>query len=868
MVRSVQSSSLRKRSLVSEHLELRRLMAIDVFSDDLHSAADVSACVAVPLHDGAVPSENAQLEIAAAPLEQEFETFSSDEELKGFLIERAVSQYKEVLGKTLDYPPGGWWWRWGPVVFDGVDSPTAGNTHSDTNVQVAGVDEADLVETDGDYLYVLRDQELLIFDTHSAADAKLVSRTQLDVWATGMYLRGDRLTIIGANNLYYPAVGGPATGGIAADMAIWPGNFQSRTNITILDVSNHAAPETVRKLDIDGNYISSRSIDGKIVLIQQNSVEAPVPHFDVIDADGKVVESVNTQDPVLADGKQAPTFWQSGYKYRVESEESYRAHLQNEILGALPQFVDTPPYPTFAPPSPQRLLEATDIYKPGADNVWGLTTVTVIDSTLEEPTVVDSTAAFDAYASTIYVGANSVYLMENAGTFDAATNTYQAATRIRKFSLGEDGYELAAEGKVRGDVFNQFAVDEHDGYLRVATTQTWGGNIGNNVYVLQENGKTLDVVGKIEGLAPGERIFSTRFMGDTAYVVTFRQIDPLFTIDLSDPTAPVVRGELKLPGFSTYMQALNDQFLLGIGRDADPVTGRREEMQVTLFDVNDLANPRVQSQVVIPHTDWTWNDVESNHLAVGWYPEANVLALPVVQSRQGEPIDWNHDGVTDYFAPTWENSLQVFHVNFESAAPNSPQLVPLGGVEHDTQVLRSVRIGDELYSISRDSLKIVPLRDPTNTIREIYYGREFVGIQNDPDAPGSGTLMIMGSYQDDKIEVNTRGDGMIDVTINGLLQGSVDGANVRTISVDGNLGPDSVILRGASAALNVTGTNVESIVRPDRGDFNRDGKFDLLDFALLRQQFKQSGANLTADADGDGSVGIRDFAILRRNFNT
>ena len=868
MVRKILSC---RRSFLSEALEQRQLMAIDVLDSDLAQGGAPACVAAIAAPDAiiehaplAAMSGTAQTDglIAPPPVAQDFETFANDDELKEFLINRAVKQYADVLGKTLDYPPGGgWWWRYGPAEVDVAVPGT--NGHSDTNVQVAGVDEADLVETDGNYLYVLRDNELLIFDTRVADQTKLISRTALDNYPTGMFLRGDRLTLIGGNNLYYPAVTGV---GIAADVAIWPGNFVNRTNVTILDVSNREAPATLRKFDLDGNYAASRSIDGKIVLIQQQYLNLPVPKYEVIDANGEVVKDP-TKPTIQTDARPSiPVWWQSGYKYRVESEASYRAHLQDKILNILPQYIDTPPYPTFAPPSPQRMLQANDVYKPLNDDQWGLTTIAVIDSTLEEPALVGATATFNSYTSTVYVGEKSMYLLENASALNAATQEWDAITNIRKYELTADGAVLAAEGTVRGYVLNQFSVDEHEGNLRIATTQNWGRNAANNVYVLAENGKSLDVVGKIEDLAHGERIFSARFMGDRAYIVTFRQIDPLFTLDMSDPTNPVVRGELKLPGFSTYMQSLNDQYLLGIGRDADPVTGRREEMQVTLFDVNDLANPRVQSQVTIPHTDWTWNDVETNHLAVGWYPEANVLALPVVQSRQGSPVDWNNDGTVDYFAPSWENSLQVFHVSFESAAPNSPQLIPLGQVNHDTQVLRSVRIGEELYSISRDSLKVVPLRDPSNTIKEVFYGREFVGVQTDPDTPGTGQLMVMGSYRDDKIVIQTRADGMIDVSVNGQPRGSFDGSRVTSIAVDGNLGPDSVTLLGGDGLRNVSGANVESIVRRDRGDFNQDGNVDIRDFAMLRTQFGRTGAE-SADADGDGVVGLKDFRALRAHFN-
>src|SRR5262249_50305001 len=153
-------------------------------------------------------------------------------------------------------------------------------------------------------------------------------------------------------------------------------------------------------------------------------------------------------------------------------------------------------------------------------------------------------------------------------------------TGIERFALGDGHPDLTAVGQVAGQVLNQFSVGESGGTFRVATTTHVGSNPSSNVYVLTADQGVLKVTGALENLRPGEQIYSARFSGDTGYLVTFPQTDPLMTLDLSDPSHPRVAGELQLPGFSRYLQQLDDTHLLGIGRDVDPTTGRTGGLQV------------------------------------------------------------------------------------------------------------------------------------------------------------------------------------------------------------------------------------------------------------------------------------------------
>jgi hypothetical protein len=249
------------------------------------------------------------------------------------------------------------------------------------------------------------------------------------------------------------------------------------------------------------------------------------------------------------------------------------------------------------------------------------------------------------------------------------------------------------------------------------------------VYVLQNAGDELNIVGQTPGLAPGEQIFSVRFVGDTGYVVTFRQVDPLFAIDLSDPANPQVKGDLHIPGFSNYLQPLRDDFLIGLGRNADPNTGRVQELQLSLFDVGDLSSPQLADRYSFDVPEWAWSEALADHHAISYFPEHQVLTLPV--SNDGWIwMDRDGDGAADVESYRPRTDLYVFHVELpeSGAADRTAELQFVGTITDDAQVRRSVRIEDLLYSISDNSVSVHPLLDPATLIAELHFGQEDVGV--------------------------------------------------------------------------------------------------------------------------------------------
>ncbi len=219
-------------------------------------------------------------------------------------------------------------------------------------------------------------------------------------------------------------------------------------------------------------------------------------------------------------------------------------------------------------------------------------------------------------------------------------------TQIYKFDIRNYNIEYLKSATIDGTALNQFSIDEYNGYLRVATTSgSWGDNLVNQLYILDEN---LETKGLLKDIAKGERIKSVRFTGNTAYVVTFIQTDPLFVIDLSDPHAPVILGELKIPGFSTYLHPVSDGLVLGVGRDGTD-TGTNGGLKVSLFDVSDPKNPKESAKITLDAVSsenfhsYIESDAYHTHKALCWDSENKTMYIPYYKNQYA--LTSPYDGV-------------------------------------------------------------------------------------------------------------------------------------------------------------------------------------------------------------------------------
>jgi uncharacterized secreted protein with C-terminal beta-propeller domain len=329
-----------------------------------------------------------------------------------------------------------------------------------------------------------------------------------------------------------------------------------------------------------------------------------------------------------------------------------------------------------------RRVGCRKVRRPSSYSGAGVLTVYTVDLTRGLPAI-DADAIFTT-GDTVYASPSSLYV---------ATQRYDAQggnTSIHRFDISDpDRTAYAGSGMAPGTLLNQFSLSEDKGVLRAASTVGFGPDAESRVTTLSARGGHLVRRGQVGGLGRGERIYAVRFLGDVGYVVTFRQTDPLYTIDLSDPDRPRVRGELKIPGYSAYLHPIGEELLLGVGQEATD-DGRVQGLQVSLFDVSDLARPRRLQKAQLGER-WSGSAVEWDHHAFLWWPAASLAVLPV-DSR-------DFSGAVGLRVGRASGILEVGRISHEGA-----------GASWTPPVSRAVVAGDRLLTVSDLGVKASALQ--------------------------------------------------------------------------------------------------------------------------------------------------------------
>ena len=486
-----------------------------------------------------------------------------------------------------------------------------GGEFSSTNVQVAGVDEPDIIKTDGNRILAVAQGRLHYVDVSGdqpryLGSVDLVGESDSG-WGQEIFIRDDRAMVFSTSYADWlePVAARDLEGDhVVADDIIFRGSPVSL--IQEVDLSSPASMEVVSELRVEGNYLSARSV-GDVVWMSMSSYPA---QFQFVYPNGpdaeEAAERVNKEIASTANlGAWLPA-------YRFDGPDGTRAGL---------------------------LPDCDQLYTPAEFD--GFTVLSVLSFNLAEPLGTGDAASVLADGHTLYGSGQSLFLagstpvwaepVEDDDSSVSISAPTEWTTTVHKFSVSPDGparYE--ATGNVEGHLLNQFSMDEHNGHFRVATTigEPWDTETSESqVVVLEQQGRRLTEVGKVDNLGRGERIFSVRFAGDIGYVVTFRQVDPLYVLDLASPTAPSVAGELKIPGFSTYLHPIGDGLLIGVGQDADD-TGRTRGTKVSLFDVGNPANPIELDVIVFPdaHSEAEWD----HRAFLYWAPE-EMVAIPLTR---------------------------------------------------------------------------------------------------------------------------------------------------------------------------------------------------------------------------------------------
>lgn len=486
----------------------------------------------------------------------------------------------------------------------GGDDSGSGVDFSGTNVQVAGVDEPDIIKTDGTRILAFVNQSLHYVDV-SGDTSELLGSLELPGWDHRFFFDGDTAIVFARGDGYAIAVDDAA-----ADSRIAPPYSGPATLVFQVDLSDPSDMSVLRTMRIDGNHLSARSVDGRIRLVisaYPNDLPFVYP------------SNPNAEDFALEANKQ------------VIQESTIETWLPNFTLvtGTDGEVIDS-----------GVLIDCDQVHRPA--EFAGFDTLSVLSLSIEDGLQDLGGASVIAQGETIYASTTSLYVATNVwvpdqwvGTPESREMEQEYETAIHKFDISGTDAEYVASGSVDGHLLNQFSMDEYDGNLRVATTDgaPWGFSEDAESYVtiLQVRDEALQQVGRVGNMGEGERIYSVRFIEDTAYVVTFRQVDPFYVVDLSDPEAPRVAGELKINGYSGYLHPLGDDKILGIGQDADS-QGRTTGAKATVFDVSDPANPR---ELGTWSAADSYSDVEWDHLAFLYWAPEDIAVLPL-QSWQDQ----------------------------------------------------------------------------------------------------------------------------------------------------------------------------------------------------------------------------------------
>ena len=503
-----------------------------------------------------------------------------------------------------------------------------GFDYSKTNIQVEGVDEADIVKVDGEYIHVISGQKVIIVKAYPAEEASILSKITVNGTLKQLFINEERLVVFYESGSYNEA----------------------KTCINIYDISDRAKPTIRSEIAVDGQYFSSRMI-------------------------GDYVYVVIRKAAWLVDGEVALP--------KIYSEDGCR------------------------------IVPATDIYYSNiADCGYIFTTIVTVNFFEDTQKPKDETI-LSGWTTCIYVSLENIYLA--IGDYDK--------TVLHRIHIENGEIFTAADGEVTGYVLNQFSMDEYEGYFRIATTSQMTSfsekspilHLQNNVYILNMD---LNIVGKLENIAPGEKIYSARFMGDTFYLVTFRKTDPLFVINLSDPYSPRIIGELEITGYSDYLHVYDENHVIGVGKETvgadEGDFSWYQGVKISLFDVTDVTAPIELAKYEIGNRG-TDSPVLSDHKAFLFDKEKNLLVLPVLVAKINESEYPN--GVPPYTCGqiVWQGAY-VFTISLEL----EEKIMLRGAITHiengnvynaSNYVTRALFIGEVLYTISEGKIKMNSLLD-------------------------------------------------------------------------------------------------------------------------------------------------------------
>lgn len=667
--------------------------------------------------------------------QSQVEKFANYGDFQKFLEQRPLNNgytggvlYNKGMGRemTLTAPTAA-----SQTAVDDSNAMVAGTDYSTTNLQVAGVDEADIVKTDGQYIYAVVKKDVYIIKAYPADQSKVLVKLAFKNQPQDLYLSDNRLIIYGSDQ---ELMSQPAYKNFVRQ--------RGYTFVKVFDVSDKSNPKQIRDLDFEGQYFDSRMIGDYLYLVLNNydfGYAASEPLLPRIFQNGEVISNS------CSDGVKC--FMPDIYRFKIPYENYNLVSLISVNVKESQQALQGELYLT---PSAQNMYVSSE-------NIYLTYTKYISEYELAfevyRELVIPKLSA-DLQAKVAEIQKTENYILsdsEKQNKINAIIENYLSGlsqadqdqlqkdmenslnkkyqdiaqelekTVIQKVAIKTGRLEYQSSGEVPGAILNQFSMDEMNGFLRLATTKNrqWltltenNDESYSNVYVLD---KELKIVGSLEKLAERERIYAARFMQNRVYLVTYKQTDPLFVIDLKDQSKPKVLGELKIPGFSTYLHPYSDTILIGLGKDTEDRGDQgvlTKGIKLALFDVSDVAKPKEVSNYVLGGRG-SDSLALYDHKAFLFSKEKNLLAIPVYLRDDTKSASSGNFGGAAIFKVTDKKIELQGKIEHNEGGKLSNVFDRYG----DNEVQRVLFIKDTLYTFSNAYLKLNKL-DNLELIKKI-----------------------------------------------------------------------------------------------------------------------------------------------------
>lgn len=563
------------------------------------------------------------------------------------------------------------------------DATSGSADFSSTNVQVQGVDEGDVVKTDGRYIYQINRSHILITDAYPASELSIVSTIPLEneIHPLELYVDDTYMVVVAQS---WSGLAQPAQA--QKNKQVAPSSSNHSVKAIAYNIENKAVPVQLREVELEGHYIASRKIGGSFYLVTNQYMDV----YTIMEGDSPAPAYRDT-----AASAQPISIGYDQMSYFPDMAQPNYLHIAGFQLERMDEQANVATY-----------VGAGEQVYASMDHLY--VTKTKYEESAEEKDTVRQDRG-------------------RAEPSIAIAPSGNRNSQLYKFRLNQGKVTFVAEGTVPGTPINQFAMDEHNGYFRIATTtgEMWRTDehtSKNHVYILNE---AMAIVGKAENIAPGETIYSVRFMGGRGYMVTFRTVDPLFALDLTNPESPRVLGALKIPGYSDYLHPYDENHLIGFGKDAVEVVQKDasgkpvgepaafyQGMKLALFDVSDVNNPIERFNELIGDRG-TESELLYNHRALLFSKEKNLLAFPVTvaevkdkQNQQNNPSQFGDFAFQGAYIYSLDPS-QGFHLRGQITHLTKEDYTKAGQswYDSDKNIQRILYIGDTLYTLSPSEIR-------------------------------------------------------------------------------------------------------------------------------------------------------------------